>query len=263
LPPSYKVNVFAYDSITNTYAVCNFTLVVLPSIADYGLGVVQKIATANTTVNKNSTAGGVVLFVKSVTGFAVGQQVIVAPNTTRMEIHTIGVVNSQPVPFLALNELLTYTHTAAQADPVAGNLVFCNSVEMPRGGHVTLAYYFYPLEPEPSVPNPITITVEPSSNFSKTASPIIDNSLTTLAYPGIAPIQLGSYVNDIIIPTTPTITRDALSSPVVVTLYLAAGLPAYDPNDVEPTSNHFLFQVKGTDTLNVVASSYTVVSASN
>jgi len=51
-PPSYQVNIFATDIPTtpNTYAACSFTLVVLPSVADYGLGVTETILqTDNTT----------------------------------------------------------------------------------------------------------------------------------------------------------------------------------------------------------------------
>lgn len=38
-PPSYLVTIFAFDPVTNTYTSCNFTLVVMPSVANYGLGV--------------------------------------------------------------------------------------------------------------------------------------------------------------------------------------------------------------------------------
>jgi len=257
LPPSYKVNIFAYDSITNTYAVCDFTLVVLPSIATYGLGVLQKIATANTVVNKNSNSGTLILFVKSVTGFVVGQQIVIGANTPRMEPATIGVVNSHPVPFLALDATLTYTHTKAQADPVAGNMAFCNSVDLLRSGFITLFYYFYPLEPKAFVPNPITITVN-------VISKLIDASNTTLAYsPGfVTPIPLNTYSQQIVIPTIPTITRDSISNPVVVTLYLvSSGTLPYDPT--KPTNNHTLFELIGTDTENVSVSSYTVVTAAD
>jgi len=256
LPPSYKVNVFAYDSITNTYAVCDFTLVVLPSIATYGLGVVQKIATANTVVNKDSNTRTFILFVKSVTGFAVGQQIVIGANTSRMEPATIGALNSHPVSFLALDAALTYTHLKTDADPVAGNMAFCNSVDLLRAGYITLFYYFYPIEPKASVPYPITITVN-------TVSRLIDYANTTLAYsPGfVTPIPL-TYSQQIVIPTTPTITRDAISNPVVVTLYLvASGTLPYDP--AIPTNNHALFELIGTDTNNVSASSYTVVTAAN
>jgi len=41
-PPSYLISIFAFDPVTNTYAACNFTLVVVPSIATYGLGVYTK-----------------------------------------------------------------------------------------------------------------------------------------------------------------------------------------------------------------------------
>jgi hypothetical protein len=41
-PPSYLVSIFAFDPLTFTYAACNFTIVVVPSIANYGLGVYVK-----------------------------------------------------------------------------------------------------------------------------------------------------------------------------------------------------------------------------
>jgi hypothetical protein len=42
-PPSYLVSIYAVDPITNTYASCSFTLVILPSVAEYGLGVSEVI----------------------------------------------------------------------------------------------------------------------------------------------------------------------------------------------------------------------------
>lgn len=47
-PPSYQVNLYAFDTITNTYAACSFTLVVAPSLVNYGLGV-KCIDLLNTT----------------------------------------------------------------------------------------------------------------------------------------------------------------------------------------------------------------------
>ena len=38
-PASYLVTIYATDPITNTYSACNFTIVVMPSVANYGLGV--------------------------------------------------------------------------------------------------------------------------------------------------------------------------------------------------------------------------------
>jgi hypothetical protein len=42
-PPSYQVNLYALDVGTNTYTACSFTLVVLPSVNNYGLGVFGKV----------------------------------------------------------------------------------------------------------------------------------------------------------------------------------------------------------------------------
>jgi len=262
-PPSYKVNIFAYDSVTNTYAACSFTLVVLPSVATYGLGVLQKTATANTYVNVDSS--GLVLHVKSTKGFEVGQQIVIGKNTARCEVATIGVVNATPVSFFALNTgPMTYSHTAAEADTVSGNMVFTNSVNLLRNGHdpsigsfVTLYYYFYPLEPTASVPNPITITLQ---DFS---SQLIDTTNSTISspyYSGGTPVALSAYTNQIVIPSSPTsITGDNISQPVIVTLYLAN--VTYNASD--PTTYHTLLKLIGTDINGVTTTSYTVVTSAN
>lgn len=50
-PPSYLVNIYAVDPISNTYAACSFTLVVLPSVVNYGLGVIETIKDKNASLN--------------------------------------------------------------------------------------------------------------------------------------------------------------------------------------------------------------------
>lgn len=54
-PPSYQINIYAYDPITNTYASCSFTLVVLPSIQYYGLGTFLTDAHGNPLYVNNGT----------------------------------------------------------------------------------------------------------------------------------------------------------------------------------------------------------------
>jgi hypothetical protein len=56
-PPSYQVNIFAEDTtdpLHPTYAACSFTLVVLPSVADYGIGVTETILTNGKKLFGNS-----------------------------------------------------------------------------------------------------------------------------------------------------------------------------------------------------------------
>ena len=50
-PPSYQVNIYALDTISNTYTACSFTLVVQPSLVNYGLGVYCVDTTGKTFIN--------------------------------------------------------------------------------------------------------------------------------------------------------------------------------------------------------------------
>lgn len=202
-PPSYQVNVYAYDSVTSptqpsppsyTYAVCNFTLVVSPSVANYGLGVSCVQLTDLTAVNPlpnpvistyiaapsakypdDNTKGQQYISVQSTTGFHVGDSIIIGvgtllqdpqPNPSPPPISTGNMVASiLSLTRLMLDSVLAFNHTSGET---VGNYMqysYINSVTMSLAKfaalhvapYVNLYYFFYPLEPTQSNPYPITV----------------------------------------------------------------------------------------------------------
>jgi hypothetical protein len=195
-PPSYQVNIYAYDSQSGqpspasyTYAVCNFTLVVSPSVANYGLGVsclqltdlsaVKPLPNPVVTTycaNEISLAGHNSLYVKSTSGFHVGDSVIIGLGTSRqdpppmlpiVEANAVSAIVSPTE--LTLVTALTYTHTPGEQDSVGDYMLYSyintvtislSSFDFPTNEpYVNLYYFFYPLEPTSANPNPITVSL--------------------------------------------------------------------------------------------------------
>src|SRR5262245_48301959 len=75
----------------------------------------QTLAAVTTTVNADSAAAQQALNVASITGFAVGDVILIGGNTAREEW---GRVSKTATGILTLDRPLQFTHTSAQADPV-------------------------------------------------------------------------------------------------------------------------------------------------
>ena len=269
-PPSYIVTIYATDPITNTYAACNFTLVVGPSFANYGIGVTETLPSAITFVNQNSGSATNILYVASITGFYKGEKIVIGESTPNEEAATIASVNTALLS-LALKEPLSYTHLATDQHSVIGDRLFGNSVALPVDDttSATLFFNFYPFESSiisPSdlneTPSPITITLDTTieSNAVEQDSRMIDLSKSTIYSPilGSDPIgdaiYLTDYTGQIQLPVG--LTRDMpLAIPdlwyVKVVLYLNA-----NPENLTQT----LFKITGTDGNGVTASAYTVIT---
>ena len=83
-----------------------------------GQGNALNTVEGETTVNADSAFGQKNLFVVSTAGFKAGDSIIIDKGGSRQETGVVDVVTSSTE--LDVVDSLTYTHTAAQADPVQG-----------------------------------------------------------------------------------------------------------------------------------------------
>jgi len=248
-PPSYQVNIYAHDPLTNSFAACSFTLVVSQSAAQYGLGVYEvthnptpTIPTQSTFVNADSNNGTFNLYVDNVQGFMIDQTIEIGRGTPRDEINSVtGVFADHIVLFGAL----LFTHTASEADSVLGyqTQIFTNKVSLSASAappNVQLGFQYYPLEPTYSQPADIHISFKIPSDIHS----IINQATST-----INGTPLNTFV-DFVIPAG-TYTRDTPFASDLIPVYIeltgaAAGYRA-------------LFELIGTDNNGVTATAYTII----
>jgi hypothetical protein len=256
-PPSYEVNIYAFDPITNTVAACSFTLVVLPSVASYGLGVMETLF-VSTTLTANAIVGTTYLSVVSTTGFKVGETIDIL---TRSEHWVIGSIPDATT--LIITTPISSHDPPMITDVVTNRSVFCNSVSIKNDDtdSATITFNFYPLEPYGTTSAPVAIYIDYFNSL------IIDTTKSTIT----ALLQTSSLVDYFTgkgtltqpIPfwveglTGPSFSRDAPSAPVTVTLFLRAPGPPLPPGYVYP--DHALFKLTGIDSNGVSATAYTVI----
>lgn len=157
-PPSYQVNLYAFDIYQNVYAACSFTLVVLPSTATYGLGVTAHsvssvLAGTSTTVSSFQMTDNTQLWTSNQwEGYLLE--------------YTTGAASGQ-VQQIFLNDATTLTTGTFHTTPANGDQyailkigAFVNSVSLKTNGGTTVdvVFQWYPIEPQVSAPVAVTVT---------------------------------------------------------------------------------------------------------
>lgn len=271
-PPSYLVSIFAFDPLSNTYAACNFTLVVVPSVANYGLGVYSKAQVGDDFTYINS----VTLNTKVVTGTTTSASATVLTDTNLslvvnsltddVLIYTTGPAIGPGNPITS-NTATTITTPAFAPAPSGGGR---DDFQVSEG--ITIYYFFYPLEPASKqtpgfgsgYPSDLNITVDFFNN------PIIDQTNTTITnYDGAmagTPIPIGSYTAaDGAGAILKGFTRDTLSAVSLYNIqhgshFLKVRLYLNDNTSAgNPIYSHALLKITATDNNGVSVSAYTAI----
>lgn len=289
-PPSYLVSIFAYDPITTTYASCNFTLVVVPSMATYGLGVYTKAKVFSQIGSPAVPTVSRYDYINSVTlqkdGFATTHSYAVidyffyplepaSTSSHNIDI-AVNIFNSQIID----KDNSTVTNPTTRSLPTPGLL----------GTPVTLGTYGFTGSVSSygvnAITGPVTrdtptpVVVANSSATSSTATVLTDSTLSLVPNSLVGGLltyvtgpAAGQYL--MVLSNTPTTVTTGAFSPApdasgddyvlyssvqYGSPYLEIVLYLNPISDLTiPTNQHALLEVTATDSLGVSVSAYTAI----
>jgi hypothetical protein len=273
-PPSYQVNLFALDTITNTYASCNFTLVVLPSVASYGLGVFAKqveplLLKAPSTYTGTATSATATVMADTTTPLTLTSNSVIgyylqytSGNCANL---CLPIISNTATSVTTASFTTQWGLTPSNGDSyrILQPIGFINSVALPPDGsnayYVEIVLTWYPLEPAITAPASISVT---SNILTPSFAPLTTQDIQSRVNTYI--IDIGNTtINGITLATFTSITlpanftRNAPSNPVLLHLTLSTSA---NPTSSNPVETHGLIELLGTDANGVSASAYTGIT---
>ena len=283
LPPSFLVNIYALDTVTNTVASTNFVLVVIPSQASYGLGVYVKTphissspfsfsypfnyidTFSNAVTLQRNGATTVYLYYF----FYPLEPAMIAPTNLNITLNVSGSV---------VDETASYITMPVSGTPIEFmNFTAANGIGGVVGGFTRETNYdWYGNTYITGISTSSTSTIMTDTTLSLLPNELFGYFLYYTSGPATGrSLVIASNTTDTITTSfafspAPTpgggdtfqiITPNFGSSPVVVQLNLL-GSPV-DQHSTTPTLTHGLIQVTATDTNGVSVSAYTAIYVAN